>query len=196
VFERIKKRFGGSIEQAKSLLNARENIRCLRRGDNCSKERRVLLGVISALVAALVAAGVIIAGQAMLGKKGAKPNENKEKLIQELYTHALTNLIDIQSLNVLTEMARNGGIRFDEVRSVDGQTLIGAFMNRLQFVDEYTTDHQSIFNELLRLVKQPTDADMQAVKGLELALFNKTNSDIAKNMIQQVRDKVRAQTPK
>lgn len=53
LFEGVKEKFSQTVARAKGLFDVKENMRCLRVGDNCSKARREMLKLIVQLNIAL-----------------------------------------------------------------------------------------------------------------------------------------------
>lgn len=177
VFDSIKARFGGSIAQARSMLSARENIRCLRVGDNCSKEKRILLSTISALLAALVAAGIAMVGRSVMGKKGgatvaleseavpeSKAAHADPKKIEEIWNYALNNLQDSASFMELKKKIADAGLTLADIVIPTGESLIGAFILKMQTINVHSDDQIEILRELLKTIT-PTKGDEPVVKG-------------------------------
>ena len=107
-----------------------------------------------------------------------------------MYLHALNNLQALVDLEVIKGRAMRYNIQLNEVRSENGETLIGAFMNRLQFIDQYNVNHKTIVRKLLDAGIQPTDADMMVVNGLRFVFSDphKKDTQIVREIIDMVRN--------
>jgi len=164
-FEGIRKRFGGSIAQARELLNARENIRCLRKGDNCTKERRKLLGTISALVTVLVAAGVVIASKQVFGGRLSPEYKKIWNLMKSAGAPQFFVLADFDNITK--------GINLNDIQ-FNGLSLIGAFLqgrmeqaiNNPRDITNDIDDFIRVVNELAKRGIRVTDQDLKLANDL------------------------------
>lgn len=176
IFEGLKKRFGAAISQAKNLLNVRDNIRCMRVGDNCSKEKRMLLGTISALAAALAAAGVAVISKRAAGKKEDTEGQELQPIIvtgekQEKVFEPWYKSFDF-TLEKWREVIKKGTIDeipLPQVQSRRGETLVGAFLQSLVLQSLTTTlseEHKTVLQDLLKVVT-PSNADNGAIQSFK-----------------------------
>ena len=178
-FEKVKNRFGGSIEKAKELLNVRENIRCLRRGDNCTKAKRAQLRAISVLVAALVAAGVVAAGKRVLG---LSPEHKR-------LWDSMKEITSPQDLDVIAEK----GVNLNDIR-FQGFSLIGAFLQgRFDDVTSHPTNivgdipgFIGVVNALAERGVQVTEKDWRLANDLAGKLIKRYPN--ARNLYFRVND--------
>ncbi len=151
-FEGVK----GSIEKAKKLLNVRENIRCLRKGDNCTKAKRAQLGAISVLVAALVAAGVVAAGKRALGETLSPEHKELWDLMKMVVSE--------RDMPIVVGSAAAKRVRLNDVR-FNGFSLIGAFLQgRFQDVISYPTSIVMDISGLIKVVDALAEDGVQVTR--------------------------------
>ncbi|TET34684.1 hypothetical protein E3J61_02565 [Candidatus Dependentiae bacterium] len=152
-FEGVK----GSIEKAKKLLNVRKNIRCLRKGDNCTKAKRAQLGAISVLVAALVAAGVVAGGKRALGETLSPEHKELWDNIK-----SVTSPKDFEIIKFNEKMASDSSLK--DIR-FQGFSLIGAFLKgRFEEVISHPTDIVMDISGLIKVVDALAEDGVQVTR--------------------------------
>ncbi len=120
----VQSTYPSGLKKAKEILNIKANIRCLAKGDNCTKEKRAMLGAISTLMATLVAAGVIAASAVIASQVGGGKEltgEEKEAEIEKIFNKTLK----MQQFEEFGSIKQGARIPLQEVIH-DGYSLIGA----------------------------------------------------------------------